>query len=87
MSYTITFTRKAAKSFQKIPAKLGNGIINALKDLAQDPYSHGSVKKLEGQDGYRLRVGDYRVVYTLEDEILVIHVIKIGTRGDVYKRG
>ncbi|MBW7877494.1 MAG: type II toxin-antitoxin system RelE/ParE family toxin [Candidatus Cloacimonetes bacterium] len=87
MSYTITFTRKAAKSFQKIPAKFGNGIINALKDLARDPYSNGSVKKLEGHDGYRMRVGDYRVIYELEDEIRVIRVTKVGTRGDVFKRG
>ncbi len=87
MSYTINFTKKAAKSFQKIPAKFGNKIICALKELSQNPYSFESVKKLEGQDGYRLRVGDYRVIYDIVDEIRIIRVSKVGTRGDVYKGG
>lgn len=87
MIYTIEFTRNAEKSYRKIPAKFAGKIIDALKNLAMNPYTHSSVKKLEGVEGYRLRVGDYRVIYTVNDEILVICVIKVGTRGDVYKRG
>jgi len=56
-----------------------------IKSLALNPHDMGNVKKLTNHPGYRLRVGDWRVVYTVKDAELVIHVVKIKTRGEVYK--
>lgn len=54
--------------------------------IALDPYApHNNVTKLVGRSGYRLRVGDWRVIYELQDEQVVMLVIKIGPRGEVYE--
>ena len=54
--------------------------------IAQDPYAqHNNVTKLQNRPGYRLRVGDWRVIYELEGDKLIILVLKIGSRGEVYR--
>ncbi len=59
-------------------------IVKRIQDLSQDPFPPG-FKKLSGMEKYRIRVGDFRILYTIENEKLVIHVIKIGHRKDVYR--
>ncbi|OGT90237.1 MAG: hypothetical protein A2286_04870 [Gammaproteobacteria bacterium RIFOXYA12_FULL_61_12] len=56
-----------------------------IDQLAQSPESMSHVKRLSGMEGYRLRVGDWRVVYTLEEARLIIAVVDIGSRGGIYK--
>jgi mRNA interferase RelE/StbE len=57
-----------------------------LDQIAQDPYArYTNVTKLQNRPGYRLRVGDWRVIYDLQDEELVILVLKVGPHGDVYR--
>ena len=57
-----------------------------LDQLAQDPYAHNpNVTRLQGRPAYRLRVGDWRVIYELEDDRLVILVLKVAPRGGVYR--
>ncbi|WDZ92182.1 type II toxin-antitoxin system RelE/ParE family toxin [Nocardiopsis sp. HUAS JQ3] len=60
-------------------------IVEAVADLADDPRPD-SCKKLKARDGYRIRVGDYRVVYTVDDGQITVVVVKVGARGDVYDR-
>jgi len=61
-------------------------IRDRLDQLAQDPYARNpNLTKLQGRSGYRLRVGDWRVIDELEDEGLVILVLKVGPRGEVYR--
>lgn len=85
----ISFTRKAAKELKKI--RQGNPVIfkkivEDIKDLAENPFPNG-YKKLKGEDdAYRIRVGSYRVLYTVKDAELLIEVFRVGPRGDVYKR-
>jgi mRNA interferase RelE/StbE len=55
-----------------------------VREVADDPAAARNVKKLTGRDGYRLRVGDWRVVYELDDGVLVLIVIDIGPRGGIY---
>jgi mRNA interferase RelE/StbE len=62
---------------------IANPILIAIKDLAQTPRPQG-YKKLKGRSGYRIRVGDYRVIYEIEDEILIIQVVDVGHRKDIY---
>jgi mRNA interferase RelE/StbE len=61
-------------------------VLAALEQLARSPrYANLDTKRLEGRPGFRLRVGDRRVLYDLEDDRLIILVLQIGPRGDVYK--
>jgi len=61
-------------------------ILEKLEIIAADPYAdHPNAKKLQGREGYRLRVGDWRVVYKVQSEQLIIIVFKVASRGEVYK--
>ena len=85
--YRVEFTKSSRKEFERLPAKLRLKIAEALRVLSQNPYSELlKIKKLKGADAlYRIRLGDYRVVYNIRDERLVVIVIKIGHRGQVYR--
>ena len=84
MKYEIIIERSSIKDLQKIPAKDRNNIINAIKQLADNPRPIGA-KKLMGRDGFRIRVGHYRVIYEIEDHICRVLVIDIGHRKNIYK--
>lgn len=61
-------------------------IFDKLHELATDPYSSGSVKKLQGSEYYRLRVGKFRVVYEIQNSVLIILVLAVGHRKEIYRR-
>lgn len=84
--YYIKFKKKAYKELLKLPSVMIKKVAAAIDDLANDPRPEGS-EKLKGSDEnlWRIRIGDYRVVYLLEDKIKVVEVRKIGHRKDVYK--
>jgi len=81
--YTIQILPSALKQLQKIPLKSRKAIINKIENLAIDPRPSGVVK-LTDREGYRIRKGDYRVIYTIQDEELIITVIKVAHRKDAY---
>ncbi|MDP2599543.1 MAG: type II toxin-antitoxin system RelE/ParE family toxin [Deltaproteobacteria bacterium] len=85
--YKIEFVKSAAKEFKKLPRAVQNKVTEALFFLAQNPFSDLlKIKKLRGADAlYRLRVGEYRIVYEVRQHVLIIVVIKIGHRKDVYR--
>ena len=83
--YKITFSKDADKILRRIPRNLAVNIADKIKQLAKSPHTMRNVKKLTDHPGYRLRIGDWRVVYILNDNELLIHVIKIKPRGEVYK--
>ncbi|OYD88591.1 type II toxin-antitoxin system mRNA interferase toxin, RelE/StbE family [Nostoc sp. 'Peltigera membranacea cyanobiont' 213] len=85
MSYEVKFSRGAKKQFRKLPIDVQQRIQTKINDLAIEPRPNG-VKKLQGDDNsYRVRVGDYRVVYEVDDDVLIITVIKVGHRSGIYK--
>lgn len=85
--YQVEFTRLATKSLQKIALVYQKAILEKIEALAQAPYSYPNVKALKGvENTYRLRVADYRVVYTINDGQLVILIIDIDHRGNIYKK-
>jgi mRNA interferase RelE/StbE len=85
--FTLRFSRQAHKFLQKQPPDVRHRIRTALLELAKDPLAHRQVKRLAGTDELlRLRVGDFRVVFSIEQEELLILIIAIGNRGDIYRR-
>jgi mRNA interferase RelE/StbE len=84
MSYEIVFTDTSQKQFNKLEKDVQERIIKALERIRIRPESY--VKKLVGDLGYRLRVGDYRVILDIENSELIILVIKIGHRKNIYEK-
>jgi mRNA interferase RelE/StbE len=83
--FSIRFLRRARKDLEKIPTKTQDRILKAIQNLGADPYPSGS-KKLEGSsDSFRIRVGDYRVIYEIKKKEIYILIVRIGHRKDVYK--
>jgi mRNA interferase RelE/StbE len=84
--YEILFTKQADRALRKMSRNTARLIREKLDQLAQDPYARNpNVTRLQGRPGYRLRVGDWRVIYELEDDRLVILVLKVAPRGGVYR--
>ena len=84
-SYNIELKRSAAKELETIGnRKDRRRIVARIRALAKDPRPAGS-QKLSGEELYRVRQGDYRIVYSIDDDILLVVVIKIGHRRDVYR--
>jgi len=82
--YNIVVKRSVAKDLKAIPKKDVRRIISAIRSLASEPRPPGA-KKLSGQDRYRIRQGNYRILYTIEDEKLIVCVVRAGNRRDVYR--
>ncbi len=82
--YRIVVRKSVAKDLKKIPKKDAKHIVKAIQALAQDPRPPQS-KKLSGEEKYRLRCGVYRVLYEIQDKQLIICVVRVRHRKDVYK--
>ena len=83
--YQITFSSSAEKELLSLPKKLGSQILSKIDLLAQNPRPSGCKKLTGSKNSYRIRVGDFRILYTIEDDKLIVDVVKIGDRKDVYK--
>lgn len=84
MAYSISIERPAQKSLAKISQPFQNRIIDAIRALADNPRPTG-VKKLSGRDAWRIRIGNYRVIYEIHDDRLVVLIVSIGHRRDIYR--
>jgi mRNA interferase RelE/StbE len=83
--YEIQFTKGARKMFRKLSQELQDRIQTKIDDLAIEPRPNG-VKKLQGEgNSYRIRVGNYRVIYDIFDDVLLVSVVDVGHRSKVYK--
>jgi mRNA interferase RelE/StbE len=86
VKYRVQFAKSAEKELQKFPKKVILAIVETIEGLQDNPRPHG-YKKLKGTDTdfYRVRSGNYRIIYTLDDQVLLIEIIRIAHRKDVYK--
>ena len=82
--YKVIFTKSVKKDFRKIPKLEVSKILNEIAYLAKNPRS-SKTKKLKGEKLYRLRVGNYRVIYDIQDYLMLIFVVKLGHRSDIYR--
>jgi len=82
--YKLQIKKSAEKELRKIPKRELIKIINKIQNLSEYPHPVGSIK-LSNQEKYRLRIGNYCVLYKVEDNILTIFIIKVGHRKDIYR--
>ena len=83
MGYSIEFRPSAREALDQLPRSDRSRIAKAIEKLSENPYGAGH-KKLKGTDFWRIRVGDYRVVYSVIQSMLLVVIIKIGHRREVY---
>jgi len=84
VSYETVVERKARKAIARLPSTVYGRITNAIGGLTEDPHPPNSLK-LQGRDGYRLRVGDYRIIYQVDDEAGEVRVLEVWHRQRDYR--
>ena len=86
MSFKIVYSKSALKEIKSLPAIYAKKIIEKSEQLSENPRPSGC-KKLVGskEELWRIRVGDYRILYTIEDQIKIVDIRSVGNRKDVYK--
>ena len=85
MKYSVEFKKSAAKTLRKLPQSVQKRIIDKLSEIENSPPPSVETKLQGNNPFHRIRVGDYRIIYEIQNDILVILVIKIGHRKDIYK--
>lgn len=83
-SYRLEIKRSAEKEIAGLPDAVRRRVVERILALAGDPRPHGS-QKLSGNEQYRIRQGDWRVVYTIEDAVVTVTVVRVAHRSDVYR--
>jgi mRNA interferase RelE/StbE len=83
--YEVIINKQVLKSLDKIPVVYLSDIKEAVNGLTNNPRPFGCIKLTGSQNSYRIRVGVFRIIYTIKDEILTVDVIKIAHRKNVYK--
>ena len=86
MAYKILFVSRAERSFKRLSADVQDRIISEISSLSENPRPVGAVKLTGSDNLYRVRVGDYRVIYAVEDDFLVVLVVELGHRRDIYRK-
>ena len=84
--YTVLFHKNTEKELRKIPNKDRIKVFEKIDELAEDPFIQGHIKLSGYDDLYRVRQGNYRIIYTVENGELKVHVIKVQHRKDVYRK-
>lgn len=83
--YKVLTTKSFAKALSRLPLNWQRRIVRNIKIIAANPYGrHNNVTKLQGREGYRLRIGDWRVIYELYDDRLELWALEVGPRGGIY---
>jgi len=86
MAYTVEVAPAAERQLKALPKPIQTQIGRRIDKLVENPRPHGVEKITGGNDLYRVRSGDYRILYTINDQKLLVLVIKIGDRKEVYRR-
>lgn len=84
MSYSINIKKRAAKALAKLPDRDYQRIRDTIRELGENPRPSGALK-LTGREGWRIRIGIYRVIYQIEDDSKIVTILDIGHRRDIYR--
>ncbi len=82
--YEVAIRRRAEKDIADLPASVARRVAEAIAALKSDPRPPGT-RKLEADAGYRIRVGDYRIVYEIDDDVRRVIIVRVRHRRDVYR--
>ena len=85
MAYRVLFVSRAERGFKHLPAEVQDRIISAINLLAENPRPARAVKLVGSDNLFRIRVGDYRVIYAVEDDFLVVLIVEVGHRKEIYR--
>jgi mRNA interferase RelE/StbE len=83
--YRVELTKSAAKLIEKLPTDVRKRVITKMEMLADNPRPPGAEKLAGEENAYRVRTGDYRIVYEIHDRVLVVLVVNVGHRREVYR--
>jgi mRNA interferase RelE/StbE len=83
--YKVVFKKSAQKSLEQLPKVVIKKVSEKIDNLSENPRPLGC-KKLEGRDGYRIRIGDYRVLYEINDTTITVLVMDVANRKEIYKK-
>ncbi|MDR3189316.1 MAG: type II toxin-antitoxin system RelE/ParE family toxin [Prevotellaceae bacterium] len=83
--YRVVFKKSAEKDLGKLNSIYYNSVVEHIRSLSENPRPFGVTKLSTSQNAYRIRVGVYRIIYTIEDNILTVEIIKIDHRSSVYR--
>lgn len=84
-AYTVTISRSAQKQIDKAPKNMKGRLEASIQSLARDPRPYGAIKMSGFSDQYRVREGDWRIIYTINDKRLEVDVVRVATRDEVYE--
>ncbi len=85
MAYEVRIAPLARRQIKKLPQGVQRTLVQAMTLLGDDPRPHGVEKMTGGENEYRIREGDYRVVYTIRDAALIVLIVRVGHRKDIYR--
>lgn len=85
MSYRIEFVRSAAKSYRQLDPVLQRRVDRELSRLSEAPRHAGVIRLQANDELYRVRIGDLRLIFSVEDDMLLVLIVKIGQRGSIYR--
>lgn len=84
-SYRIEWRRSAKSEFRKLPQQIRSRVLSAVAELIDNPFPTGARKLVGNNDLWRLRIGNYRVIYRVESEVLIIEIVRVRHRKDAYR--
>jgi mRNA interferase RelE/StbE len=85
VTYRIEWKRSAIKELEKLPRPMISKIVSAVANLSSNPYPQGVRKLVSTESSYRIRVGDYRVIYNIIENRLIVEIVRVGHRKDIYR--
>lgn len=85
MTYRVEFTSAAARQAKKLPRPARERLLTAIEKLGGDPRPPGSAKLVGEETAWRLRVGDYRIIYDVYDDVLTVLIVRAGHRREIYR--
>jgi mRNA interferase RelE/StbE len=83
--YEVLLTPSALRAFRKLERGVQVRLAHLIDSLAFNPRTHGSVKLSGEENLYRVRTGDYRIIYSIEDDVLIVLIVAVGHRREVYR--
>jgi mRNA interferase RelE/StbE len=86
MAYRVLFVSRAERGFKRLSADVQDKIISEINSLIENPRPAGAVKLTGSDNLFRVRIGDYRIIYAIEDDLLVVLIVEVGHRREIYRK-